>query len=237
MLKRLVGVSILVLSICIPMVASAQFGGLVKKSKFDTKKVDTLLKDIDGVVAQYEEASDKLWNSSEIVQNLVATYKAGEFPVLTKNWAVLKEAYGKVKDDAEKSLLLKEKDLYRQQMGTRAKAMEDFFQDPTRKADLKGKLSIPEKEQVKTVYTDLKAIPGKDKAIVDQATALAGQIPAMVADLGKQLLEDPLKAGDYKKMIDRLNKGVEKLTAIPTELTEQMKAVELLLGVLGGLLD
>lgn len=237
MLKRLIGVSLLVFSICVPMIASAQFGGLVKKSKYDTKKVDTLLKDIDAVVAQYEEATDRVWNSSEIVQNLVATYKAGEFPVLTKNWAVLKDAFGKVKDDAERSLLLKEKDLYRQQMGARAKAMEEFLQDPTRKADLKGKFTVPEKDQLKTVYGDLKAVPDKDKAIADQATALVGQIPALLADLGKQVTEDPLKAGDYKKLMDRLNKGTEKLTAIPTELGEQLKAVELLVSVLAGLVE
>ncbi len=237
MMRRVVGLWLLALVVMVPMVASAQFGGLIKKSKFDSSKVDKLLKDIDALVAEYEEASDKVWNSTEIVQGLVAQYKSGEFPVLTKNWAVLKEEFQKVKDDAEKSVLIKQKDLYRQEMATRAKAMEDFFQDPTRKADLKGKLTVPEKDQVVAAYTGLKEVPGKDKAILERVPGLTGQIPGLIADLGKQVLEDPLKAGDYKKLIDKLNKGLERLTVIPTELGEQIKAVELLLGVVASIVD
>lgn len=236
-MRRVVGLWILALVVMVPMVASAQFGGLIKKSKFDTSKVDKLLKDIDALVGEYEEASEKLWNSSEVIQGLVAQYKAGEFPVLTKNWAVLKEEFQKVKDDAEKTVLIKQKDLYRQEMAARAKAMEDFFQDPTRKADLKGKLQVPEVEQLKVAYGGVKDLPAKDKAILDRVPGLTAQIPGLLADLGKQVLEDPLKAGDYKKLIDRLNKGMERLTVIPTELGDQLKAVELLLGVFASILD
>lgn len=229
---------VVAVAMCIPFMANAQFGkGIPGGKKYDTKKVDKLLKDIDALVAEYEEGTAQLWEGTEIVQNLVAQYKGGDFPILTKNWAVLKKAYKDAKNDAERTLVIKEREIYRGEMDKRAAAVEEFIKDPARKADLKGKITIPEKEQLQTVQKNISTLPEKDKAIIDRIPALVGQVPGLVADLTKQIAEDPLKAGDYQKMIDKLNKGAEKLQAIPGELEKQLKAVDVLLGVLGDLLN
>ncbi len=219
-----------------PLTASAQFCGLGKKSKFDTKPIKKLLKEIDGVVDEYEDATENVWTATETVQNVVKQYAEGEFPVLTKPWGEIRKALKEAKEDAEKAAAIELSNKYFAEMTERKKAVEAVMADPVKATDLKGKLQPPEKEQFKTVVTNLKPVPEKDAKLITRSQELNTKAAKAVADLTEQMGKNPLKAADYKKLVSKLNAGIDKLNQIPTELNKQIEAIATMLANLDKLL-
>jgi len=219
-------IGILAAATLVPAVAFGQFGGLVKKSSFDTKPVEKLLKEIDGCVKQYDDATEKVWTATETVQDIVKQYREGEFPVLTKTWAQIRKDVTEAKDDAQRAAAVELSVAYVREIVERKKAVEEFLDDPVKCADLKSRIKAPELEQLNKIVANLKPVPQEDAAIATNAKDLTEKAGKSVVSLTEQTTKDPLKSGDYKKLIDRLNKGSEKMGKIMTDLDSQVKAVE-----------
>jgi len=234
-MRSLIQSAVLALLLCVvPQFAFAQFG--LKVPKFDTGPVKKTLAEIDKVVAEYEEATEKVWTATETMQNIIKTYAEGEFPILEKPWGEIRKMIKEAKDDAARAAAFELSEKYFKEMDERKKAVDAFMNDPVKATDLKGKLQPPELEQLKTIAENLKPVPKLDTELVTRSTKLTGDTTKAVADLGTQAAKDPLKAADYKKLIDQCNKGIEKLNKIPTELEKQIKAIEGVLSSLAKLL-
>ncbi len=230
-MRLMIQSAVVALLLClVPQLAQAQFG--LKVPKFDTGPVKKLLGEIDKVVAEYEDATEKVWTATETMQDIIKTYASGEFPVLEKPWGEIRKMIKEAKDEAARTAAFELSEKYLKEMDERKKAVDAFMDDPVKAADLKGKLQPPEIEQLKTIAANLKPVPKADAEIITRAGKLNADTAKAVGDLGTQAAKDPLKAADYKKLVDQCNKGIEKLTKIPTELEKQVKAVE---GVLSNL--
>jgi hypothetical protein len=217
--------AVVALLLCVvPQFAQAQFG--LKVPKFDTGPVKKLLGEIDKVVAEYEDATEKVWTATETMQDIIKAYAAGDFPVLEKPWGEIRKMIKEAKDEAARTAAFQLSEKYFKEMDERKKAVDAVMDDPVKATDIKGKLQPPEVEQFKTISTNLKPVPQQDAELITRATKLSADAAKAVADLTAQAAKDPLKAADYKKLIDQCNKGIEKLGKIPTELEKQVKAVE-----------
>lgn len=239
-MKRLFWIAMVVVSLTIPGAAFAQFGKIKvggSKTKFDTKRVTALQDRVDKVVVQYEEATAGLWNATETLQELIAQFKAGEFPVLTQNWKTIKKEFLDAKDDAARKLALDKEPLYLTEMVERGKAVRGVLDDAAQLSEVKGKLGVPEKDRLKEAHKGIKDLPTKDKALITEAKAILSDSTKVIEDLSKQIKEDPVKANDYKKMLDKLNASMDRLKQIVPELEKQIAAVETLLGDLSKLID
>jgi hypothetical protein len=217
--------------LAIPAVALAQFGlPKAPAKKFDTGKVKDLLGKMDKVVVEYEDGTEKVWNSTETTQTLVDQYAEGDFPLLNKNWSTLRKMLKDAKDDAEKASVIKLTDEYFKEMAEREKALEAALADPVKAADISGKLQVPEVETLKKIADEMKGVPDKDAALLKQCTTLTEEGLKMSEDLLAQAAKDPLGAKDYKDLAEKLKGGVDKLKSIAGELDKQITSVNGLVG-------
>jgi len=225
-MRRTIGAMLvtLVLSV-LPQVGWAQFGGLVKKSTYDTKPANQLIADMEAVVAEAEVGTLHVWTATETVQNLVKQYAEGDFPALTATWGEIRKSLTEAKDEAQKAAAIELSAKYLVEMAERKKAMETVLADPARSVDIKGKLQAPEKEQLAKISANLKPVPEKDTALITRATDLAAKAAKITAELGVQTAKDPLKAGDYKKLIDKLNALNGEVGKLPAELQKQVDSI------------
>jgi len=224
------GITVLLAFVALPLTGYCQFGGLVKKSKFKTKPIKKLIKEIGECVGEYEDATARVWSATETVQELVKQYTAGEFPVLTKTWGEIRKTMLEAKEDAEKAAAVELSRAYLKEMVERKKAMEAFFNDPAKTADVQGKLQPPEMEKLNSIVTDLTPVPEKDTKLIARSKDLTEKAGKAVKDLTKQIKKNPLKAGDYKKLLDKLNDGLKELGKMPEELQKQISAINTMLG-------
>jgi hypothetical protein len=235
-MKRFVTFVVAVSLALIPLAASAQFGLGKKKNKFNTKPINQLLGDIDKVVEEYEGATENVRTATETVQGIVKGYADGEFPILTKPWAEIRKEIKEAKDEAAKTAAVELSNKYLLELEARKKAVEAFLADPAKTADLQGKLQAPEVAELNKIVANLKPVPAKDAKIIKRSGDLNTKAAKGVADLTKQIGKNPLKANDYKKLIKKLNTGIDKLTKIPTELNKQVDAITTMLANLDKLL-
>jgi methyl-accepting chemotaxis protein len=225
-----------VIALLVPAVAFAQFGGLGGGQKLNTKEADKVLKQIDSTVAEYDQATAQLWESTEIVQNLIAQYSEGQFPALTQNWATIQKMIKDAKDDTERAAAFKLTDAYFVEMDQRKAKMEEILNDPVKSANVKQRFQAPEVEQLTKARDNVKTVPEKDQALIQNLPGLIEQTTAAIKDMTEQAAKNPLKANDAQKLIDKMNKGIEKLNKIKTDLDKQVNAANTLLGAIDKLL-
>jgi len=211
----------------LPMAANAQFGKIkIKGSKFDDSKLKALHGRIDKVVAEYEDATAGLWTSTELLQEILAGYKGGEFPILTQNWNTIRTELNQAKKDAQRKLGLDKRKVYLDEMVQRQAAVRELLDDPVRTGDIRDKLTVPDKDKLSAASNGVKDLPAKDLALINESQAILKDSIAVIESLTKQIASDPLKAGKYKKMLDKLSKSLDRLKDIPGELQKQVTAVE-----------
>jgi hypothetical protein len=222
----------------VPGVALGQFGGLgKKKNKFNVKPVKKLIKDIDVVVKDYNEATENVWTATETVQNTIKPYAEGEFPALTNTWGEIRKSIKEAKDDTAKAAAVELSDKYIIEMIERKKKIEELMKDPVKTADLQSKLQVPEIENLKTIVANLKPVPEKDAKLIAEAPELAKKSTETIAKLTKQITKTPLKAADYKKLIKKLKKANVKLLKIPEELKKQVEAINVMMANIAKLIE
>lgn len=228
-MKRFTAFLAVVALALIPLSASAQFGLGKKKNKFNTKPINQILGDIDKVVEEYEEATVNVRTATETVQNIIKGYADGEFPVLTQPWAEIRKGIQEAKDDAARLAAVELSNKYLLEIEARKKAVEAFLADPAKSADIQSKLQAPEVEQLNKIVANMKPVPEKDAKLIKRSGELNAKAAKGVADLTTQMGKNPLKANDYKKLIKKLNTGIDKLNLIPTELNKQLDAIKSML--------
>ncbi len=217
------------------MDSAGEIGKIVDAPKLNTKEADALLKELDAINAELEDISGSINSSTEGVHAVIAPYKAGEFPVLTKNWdtinAELKKAKGKKKQQAQA-----QKKTYEQEMAARTVAAAAILENKDKRKALLGKLKAPELQQLKDAGQKLKAIPDRNTALAGRVPALIDRSVAVVADLTKQIVDNPLAALEGEKVLKKVNKSVAAVQKIPKEAKKQVKAVKALLKLLDDIL-
>jgi hypothetical protein len=230
-------VQALVALFCLTLAGSAwAFGGLgglkvkAPTSSFDTSKVEGLVKELDDTNKTFDDATATFWQATEQFQGVISPYAAGEFPILTRKIEEIRKVQSEAKDDAAKTAALSLRGNYIKEMEARAKHIEGLLQDPAKHADLQGKLKDEDIESLKKVTETLKTTAETDKKVAEKVADISPKVPTAVEELGTQATKDPVKAGDYKKLIDRLNKGNKQLTEIPTEAGRQAKAGDTMTG-------
>lgn len=208
---------------------------MLDEAKINTKAADDLMKELQGINTELEDINGSIYTSTETVHAVVAPYKAGEFPVLTKNWetvnAELKKAKGKQKKEAQAR-----KKTYEAEMAARALAAATILDSKEKRKALLGKLKAPELQMLRDAGKKLKAIPDRNIALTDRVPKLIDKSVEVIADIGKQVADNPAKALDAEKIIKKLNKSVAEAKRIPTEAKKQLKSVKALLKMLEDLL-
>ena len=245
MKKNVLSLAVFATVVLLPVFAFAQFGGLVPTKSFDTSKVDKLLDKADKVHTEYGEVTATLWDTTEIVQNLVDQFSEGEFPLLTNAWKGLKqaaqdklkaakEAGEKIEDELafELDTLTKLRTDYFAEMVERKAAMAAILDDPAKAAEIKVQIPAPELEAVQSNAKDLEKFPTRQATMVKEIKTMTTDAASLVKELGEQAISNPLKAGDYKSLMGKLETATGKLTNIASELPKQVEAVETILGAL-----
>jgi hypothetical protein len=230
-------ISLLAGLVLVPSLAFGQFLRPVEGSAYDTKEANEVLKDLDALGLECEEGTMKIRTGTETVQALVAKGKGGDFPVLTKKWKSIQAEADKLGKDARKKFLIKQEDLYLGELLQRTVAMEAFLKDPVKAADFKAKLSGPDKKELQGVNKGFKGLLKKHKASLKRTPTIVAKVPGVVAELGKQTAKDPLRSGDYQKLVKKLNKGEKKAQKVPQELDKQVNDIQKMLGIMKGIVD
>jgi len=231
--QKITGIALFIALVFVPAAAFGQFGGFgkkIKKKSMDTKPIEKLIKEIEGVVGQYEEATLHVWTATETVQETIKPYFEGEFPVLTKPLKEIKKDIKEAKDDAAKAAAVKLHHSYFKEMDARKKKVEELLNDPVKTTDIKGKLQPPELKNLGVIMKELKPVPEQDTKLIAKMPDLAKKAADAVGKLAKAVKDNPLKAGDYKKLIDKLNALTEELNKMPAELKKQITAIDTMLG-------
>jgi len=210
-------------------------GKIVDAPKLKTTKADALLKEIEELNAGLEATSGMINTSTETVHAVIAPYKAGQFPVLTKNWetiqAEIKKAQGKNKKLAKAQLKT-----YEEQMAARAIVAAGMLDNSKQRKALFGKMKVAEVDQLKTAGKKLKEIPDRNKAIVAKVPDIMDRGVQAAADITKQIAENPLSALEGEKLLKKINKAVGAAKKIPTQAEKQIDAATKLLKLLGDIL-
>lgn len=190
-------------------------------SKFDTKKVDKLLKEINDVENKYRKAKGTLYLQTETFHGIVDKYGSRKLPKLTKPWAIVDKTWTRAKNDKEKTGANKMEKTYSTETDVRTKFVDaDMKQDAKRKS-IKSKLKAPDIKKLKTVKKESSQLPSRNAAIAKRATELLKKSSVMSVDLGKQAAKNPLKAGDIKRVKGKLDAGIARLKMIPPSCQKQ----------------
>jgi hypothetical protein len=208
----------------------------VKKSKFKTSGITKLLKDVDKINETFDGATADFWEATELFQSVINPYTDGKMPLLTKNWKVIKQMGVDAKDQAEKQTALDLRNGYVKEMEVRRKFLEGMMGDPAGTMKLKTSFNTDDIKTLGAVQKLLKKVVTTDKKVLGMVPGSAKKIPGEITKLGKQVTKDPLKAGDYKKLISKLKVGQKKLGEIPPEAGRQTKAADSMTGSITKLL-
>ena len=184
-----------------------------------------LLKDIDATSKVFQEATDAFWEATEIFQTTVFAYAEGDIPILSKNWAALKD----LRDSGEEKLAKQFAPLrgdYLKEMEKRVGFMDALVKDPAAAMGIKGKFSTEDIDKLTKLPDLLKIVVDKDTEAVKRATELIPLVPPAITDISKKIKKNPLKAGTYKKEMKKLKTGQKKLAEIPPEGNRQLKAAD-----------
>ena len=215
------------------LVVAVALLGLAGAAQAQTKK---LLGDIDAVDKIFQEATDALWEATEIFQTTIFPYAEGDIPILTKNWQVVKG----MRDSSDKKLRKQFKPLrgdYLVEMEKRVEFMDGITNDPTRTLGIKGKFTTEDIDKLKKLPDILKIVVDKDTQAVTDATALIPQMAPALEEMTKAIKKKPMKAMSYKKQIKKLNRGQKKLEVIPPEGNRQLKAANAMGGSIARFLE
>jgi len=196
--------------------------GLATTAQAQTEK---LLADIDATNRLFTEATDALWEATEIFQTTVFAYAQGEIPILTKNWAALKD----MRDSADKKLMKNFGPLrgdYIKEMEKRTAFMDALVKDPAAALGLKGKLTTEDIDKLKKLPVLLKTVVDNDTEAVKRATELLPLVAPAIEETSKAIAKNPFKAKKHKKTLKKLKKGKKQLEEIPPDGERQLKAAD-----------
>ena len=87
-------------------------------SKFNTKKVDALLKEIKDVENKYRKAKGTLYLQTESFHGIVDKYGNKKLPKLTKPWPIVDKTWTKAKNDKERGSANKLEATYSKETGS-----------------------------------------------------------------------------------------------------------------------
>lgn len=214
---------------------ASAIGKVVDAPKLKTKQADALLKEIQELNAALDATTGMINTSTETVHAVIAPYKAGEFPVLTKNWetiqAELKKAQGKDKKLAKAQLKT-----YEDQMAARTIVAAKILENNKKRKALFGKMKVAEVDQLKAAGKKLKEVPDRNQAIADKVPGIMDRGVQVAADLTKQIADNPLSALEGQKLLKKVNKAVGEAKKIPGTAQKQIDAANTLLKLLGDIL-
>jgi len=188
-----------------------------------------LLADIDATNKIFQEATDAFWEATEIFQTTIFNHAEGEIPVLTKNWAAVKD----IRDSAKKKVRKQFKPLrgdYLKEMEARVAFMDGIIGDPAKTLGIKGKFTTEDIDKLKKLPELLKVVVTKDTEAVKQAAVLVPKVVPAISEMGKAIKKNPMKAGAYKKQLKKLKRGKKKLQNLPPEGNRQIKAADSMTG-------
>ena len=208
------------------LAGTAQAQGLTKKLIGDIGVVDKI----------FQEATDALWEATEIFQTTIFPYAEGDIPILTKNWEIVKG----MRDSSEKKLRKQFKPLrgdYLLEMEKRVAFMDGIINDPARTLGIKDKFTTEDIDKIKKLPDLLKIVVDKDTQAVADSTALIPMVAPALEELTKAIKKKPMKAMTYKKQIKKLKKAQTKLEAIPPEGNRQIKAADAMGGSVARFLE
>ena len=195
-----------------------------------------LFADIDATSQLFEEATDALWEATEIFQTTVFAYAEGDIPILTKNW----EAVKGIRDSAEKKVKKQFEPIrgnYLKEMESRVAFMDALVADPAKALGIKGLLTTEDIDKLIKLPELLRTVVDKDTEALKRATELVARVPAAITEMGEAIAANPMKAGAYKKQINKLKKARKKLEAIPPEGSRQLKAADSMGGSIGRFIE
>ncbi len=207
--------------------------GFAVTAQAQTKKI---LADIDTLGKTFQEATDTFWEATEILQTTVFAYAEGDIPILTKNWAAVKD----IRDSADKKIKKQFKPLrgdYLVEMEKRAAFLDALVGDPAKTLAVKGKFTTEDIDKLKSLPDLLKIVVDKDTEAAKQATALLPQMAPAIKEMTSAIAKNPLKAKKYKKQMKKLKRGKKKLVVIPPESGRQVKAAKSMTSSVARLLE
>ncbi|MCA9523709.1 MAG: hypothetical protein KC609_22210 [Myxococcales bacterium] len=190
-------------------------------SKFNTKKVDALLKEIKDVENKYRKAKGTLYLQTESFHGIVDKYGNKKLPKLTKPWPIVDKTWTKAKNDKERGSANKLEATYSKETDTRTKIVDADLKKDAQRKSLKSKLKAPDIKKLKMVKKESSQLPNRNAAIVKRSTELIKKASMMSVDLGKQAAKNPLKAGDIKRVKAKLDGGIVRLKKIPPACKKQ----------------
>jgi hypothetical protein len=188
-----------------------------------------LLADIDATNKIFQEATDAFWEATEIFQTTVFAYAEGDIPILSKNWAAVKD----IRDSGEKKIRKQFKPLrgdYLKEMEARVAFMDGIVGDPAKTLGIKGKFTTEDIDKLKKLPELLKIVVTKDTEAVKQAAVLVPKVVPAISEMGKAIKKNPMKAASYKKQMKKLKRGKKKLQELPPEGNRQIKAADSMTG-------
>lgn len=186
---------------------------------------DKLLAEIDATDKTFQEATDAFWEATEIFQTTIFAYAEGDIPILSKNWAAVKET----RDAAEKKLRKQFKPLrgdYLKEMESRVAFMDAIVGDPAKALGIKAKFTTEDIDKLKKLPDLLKIVVTKDTEAVKQAAVLVPKVVPAISDMAAAIKKNPMKAAAYKKQMKKLKRGKKKLQELPPEGNRQIKAAD-----------
>lgn len=222
--KTLTGLVAAALIMCVATAAHAQ------------ANADKLFADIDATSQLFQDATDALWEATEIFQTTIFAYAEGDIPILTENW----EAVKGMRDSTEKKLRKQFKPMrgnYLKEMESRVAFMDGLIGDPAKTLGIKGKLTTGDIDKLKRLPKLLKIVVDNDTEAVKRAIALVPKVPVAVKEMGQAIAANPMKAGAYKKQIKKLKRAKNRLKVIPPEGKRQLKAADSMGGSIGRFID
>ncbi|MFH1529225.1 MAG: hypothetical protein ABIK09_00675 [Pseudomonadota bacterium] len=215
--KRLIG-----------LLAAVLFLGLATTAQAQTEK---LFADIDATSKIFQEATDAFWEATEIFQTTVFAYAEGDIPILTKNWAAVKDIRDSADDKLKKQFAPLRGD-YLKEMEGRVAFMDALVGDPAKTLGIKGQFTTEDIDKLKKLPDLLKTVVDRDTEAVKMAVALVPQLAPAITEMGQAIAKNPMKAASYKKQIKKLKRGRKMLEEIPPEGGRQLKAADSMTGSL-----
>jgi hypothetical protein len=205
------------------LLAAVMILGLAATAHADD--TDKLLSEIDATNTIFQEATDAFWEATEIFQTTVFAYAEGDIPILSKNWAAVKET----RDSAEKKIKKQFKPLrgnYLKEMESRVAFMDAIVGDPAKALGIKAKFTTEDIDKLKKLPDLLKVVVTKDTEAVKLAAALVPKVVPAISDMAAAIKKNPMKAAAYQKQLKKLKRGKKKLQDLPPEGNRQIKAAD-----------
>lgn len=211
---------VLLIAVVLPVILSAQLGGLLNAPKLNTADVDKFVQEVGIFETTVDTATNLLYSATDIFFVSVDSFKT--LPPMEKLWTDVKTDIKSAATDEMKTAAQQGYVKYAQNITTRKDKLDELWQDNSVRNELLGYL-VGRKDMLTTVKDSLLKAVDIDEKALQRYDEVYNAGKAAVDDLVKQTTANPATLLSAKSTLEKGKSALQSIVEIKKDVEEHVK--------------